>query len=111
MSAVQASRCGPGSSVGRSVPATALEGYGQHEQYASRYTGWRASHTGHATLKITGLLHCCFWWAGSGSGATAIQLGEVHHAKRGATGAHSMRSGAAGAHSMRSGAAGALEQA
>lgn len=39
--------------------------------------------TRHATsLTSTGLLHCCFWCAASGSGATAIQLGEVHHAKR-----------------------------
>ena len=31
-------------------------------------------------LTSTGPLHCCFWCAGSGSGATAIQLGEVHTA-------------------------------
>jgi len=123
MSAVQASRSGPGWPRRRpcSSSATAL-GLGATGNTLHGMAG-EPHRTRYNTLQLTstGPLHCCFWCAGSGSGATAIQSGEVHHAKRGATGAHSMRSGATcahsmrsgatGAHSMRSGAAGALEHA
>ena len=104
MSAVQASRCGPGWGVQIPHPRPRCSGWlwlGRTGNATRYMSGWRASHTRpdtrNATLTSTGLLNCCFWCAASGSGATAIQLGEVHHAKRGATGAHSMRSGATGA--------------
>jgi hypothetical protein len=113
----RASRCGPGWGVQIPHPRPRCSQLGRRTGNDTLHVGVAGEHAGephptrHATLTSTGLLHCFFWCAASGSGATAIQLGEVHHAKRGATGAHSMRSGATGAHSMRSGAAGALEHA
>ena len=82
MSAVQASRCGPGWPRRRpcSSSATAL-GLGATGNTLHGMAG-EPHRTRYNTLQLTstGPLHCCFWCAGSGSGATAIQLGEVHTA-------------------------------